>query len=303
MPAIVGWGSSPWGGSAWGGASGGAQALLSALAVRENVVRAAFSQPVYFSGILDPPDASDPRKYALAPVAGTVGIDNEPVRPATVIAASLPTAAVDGIPPSAEGRWVDLTLDRPLSAEGALYDLTVVGVAAVDLSTVVASDVARVDAVYRLLSVPTADVPLPTRDFAAAQAVQPGADDPVVGVEDAELGTYRYGDDRDYAVDDGIASLRKRIIRRGITRKNAFAHLPGYGVGIPDLGKRLLVAAVLTATAADYEAQIVREPDVAKAKVTPIVDPAHPGLVRFRVAVRPKVGKPKLFTLSFPTSA
>jgi hypothetical protein len=303
MTTIVGWGASPWGGSAWGGALGGVQALNAALAIRENVVRVAFAVPVYVTGILDPQDGGDPRHYALSPVAGTIGLDGEVVRPASIVETRVPSAVRDGIAVADEGRFIDLVLDRPLSAVGALYDLTVSGIWSADLTTMITSASARVDGLYRALVPPQVDVPLPARDFANAQLGQPGADDPPVGVEDPALGTLRIDDSGDYAFDEGIASLRKRILRRFITRKNGFAHLPGYGVGVLQLGKRLAVASSLAAVSADAEAQIAREPDVAKVRVLPLVDPRVPGLVRFQITVRPKVGPAHRFNLAFSTQA
>jgi hypothetical protein len=297
---VFGWGASRWGGSAWGGSTGGALALNAVLAIRENVVRLAFNVPVYFSTILDPPDASEPEKYAVTPVAGTTGLDGEAARTVTPVLVTLPSAALDGIPPVDEGRFVDVTLDRPLSAEGALYEVTVQDLFSKDLATTITSATLALDGLFRRLVPPQVDAAPVTRDLSNVQVLsEPGS--AAAPTRTVEMGTIRADDSGDYAFEEGTSTLKKRVLRRGVTRKNGFAHLPGYGVGIPDLGKHLAISANISAIAADYQAQILREPDVAQARVRPIVDPSVPGLVRFQVTVKPKVGRPQLFDVPFTT--
>ena len=99
------WGSGEFGAGSWGGGEG-TLTLLGAFALRENVIRLAFSQPVYFSSILDPLDASNPEKYSVTAVSGTFGIDGSPARPVNAVRVTLPTEA-DGLIPAAVSRVVD----------------------------------------------------------------------------------------------------------------------------------------------------------------------------------------------------
>jgi hypothetical protein len=278
----------------WGGGSTAAIDLLAALAVRENVVRLSFSAPVYYSGLLDSPDASRVDKFTVAVVAGTVGMDGSAVRAVTVVYSQLP-GEIDGLSAAQVGYFLDLVLDRPMTPHPALYLASVAGVFSSDLSDEVSASV-QVPAVFRKLAVPQADVPRLSRDFANAQAGVIASDgDPL------NLGTLRVDDTGDYAFDEGLTNFRKRAIRRLVTRKGGFAHLPTYGVGVPYEGKRLATSAVLSRLAADAEAQIGLEPEAAAVRVRPVVDPSVPGLVRFPVVIKPKVGKPQAFDVPFLT--
>lgn len=161
----------------------------------------------------------------------------------------------------------------------------------------------RTPAVFKEIVAVQLDSGRVTRDIANPQTLR-GALASGVSVPDAEalLGTFRVDAQGDYAFDEGVETIRKRVIRRLITMKGGFAHLPLYGVGIPGLGKRLAVAANLAAVAADAEAQIAGEPDVAGVKVRPIIDPSVPGVVHFQVRVQTKEGKQSAFDVPFVTT-
>lgn len=158
----------------------------------------------------------------------------------------------------------------------------------------------RTPAVFKQIVAPQVDSGRVTRDIANPQTLR-GAIAAGVSLPDAEalLGTFRVDAQGDYAFDEGIETIRKRVVRRLVTAKGGFAHLPLYGVGIPALGKRLAVAANLAAVAADAEAQILGEPDVAEVSVRPIIDPATPSIVRFQIRVRTKEGKASVFDVPF----
>ena len=86
------------------------------------------------------------------------------------------------------------------------------------------------------------------------------------GVRPTPLGTFQITPEGDYALERGEPYLRKRILRRATTMLGEFFHLPDYGFGQslkgtirPDLLRKL---------AAQAQAQILREPDVATANVT-----------------------------------
>lgn len=78
----------------------------------------------------------------------------------------------------------------------------------------------------------------------------------------AVSGTFRVGEDGDYQFDDGLRNLKKRILRRLVTKKGGFAFLPDYGVGALEAVKKLNMAATRQMIADEAQRQIAREPDV-----------------------------------------
>lgn len=291
------WGDGPWGGMAWGGGSSGVLTLDAALAIRENVIRLDFGTTVFFSGLLDVSDASNPEKYVVLPVAGTVGLDGDPVRGVSVVRVDLP--GPDEIPPNDVGRFVDLVLDRPMSPYPCRYDAVANDIFSADLLQNLSSGTQRLDAVFKLLAPPVVEVPRPVRDLANPQFA---ADAGGLAQDASGLGTFRVGSDGDYAFDEGDASLRKRIIRRLVSVAGRFAHLPGYGVGIPSYGKKLILAGTLGKIVTEAEKQIALEPEVARVRVRAQQDPNNPGLVRFRVLVRTRTGDARIYDVPFPTA-
>jgi hypothetical protein len=79
-------------------------------------------------------------------------------------------------------------------------------------------------------------------------------------------GAYVVDDSGDIAPEGSSTGLRKRMLRRASTPKNAFTFLPGYGT-ILDL-KRNAGPPALMAAKADLQAQILQEPEVKDALVT-----------------------------------
>lgn len=296
------WGSGPWGVGVWGGgSSGGVLTLLDITADRENVFRLEFNTGVYFSAILDPDDAAIPSKYLIAVVAGTVGLDGNTVRPLSIAEVFLPGTS-DGVARGDIGRFVDLITDRPMTPHPALYDVTITDIHSYDFLATIASETQRVPAVYKRIEPPQVDTGTPTRDFANPQTLSAALASVPNPTSPFNLGTIVVDDTGDYAFDEGLVNLTKRVLRRLISRKGGFAHLPNYGVGIPDHGKRLAISAVVTDLAAEAETQIALEPEVAKVRVRPITDPNTPGLVRFQVFVKPKTGQPQKFDVPFNTA-
>jgi len=297
----LGWGSAPWGAAPWGGASLGVIAFSSAIAIRENVLRLAFTEPVYLTKILDTEDASRIERYAVTPVAGTVGNDGSATRPVRVVLADY--APVEEVGVALGRNYVDLTLDRPMTPFPALYAVSFTDVFAADLASSVSSTPGGevFPAVFKVLSRPTIDAARPSRDIANPQVASAASSLP--DPDDAlNLGSIRVDSTGDYASDDAVTNLKKRVLRRLVTRKGAFAHLPNYGVGVPSYGKKLGSPTVLTALATEAEAQIALEPDVARVRVAPIVSLTTPGLVRFQVFVQPKTGQPQRLDVPFLSS-
>lgn len=67
------------------------------------------------------------------------------------------------------------------------------------------------------------------------------------------------GSNGDYQLDQGAAFVRKLLLRRLVTRKGAFYHLPNYGVGL--LVKEPIPSSMLSLKR-DIESQMLEEPDV-----------------------------------------
>lgn len=104
-----------------------------------------------------------------------------------------------------------------------------------------------------------------------------------------DLGDFQVATDGTLALDGGIASLRKRVIRRLITPRGTFAHLPDYGVTIPI--KQLIRAGRLREIQTEAELQIGQEPDVAGVKVVAVQRRDDPSVVSLVVTVRTQLGR------------
>lgn len=296
------WGSGGWGSGAWGGGAGLEDiAFVDAVPIRENVVRVEFSSAVFLTGLLEEADASRTDKWQMLAVADSVGAAGDAARAVRVARVELSTEA-DDVEEVDLGRFVNVVLDRPMTPFPAQYDLLWDAVFSAGLSDSTTGE-ARLYSTYRMLAPPQVEAGRPPRDFSNPQVLEQARAALKDPADPYALGTYGVGDDGDYAFDEGTSSLKKRVIRRLVTRKGAFAHLPNYGVGIPDEAKRLGVAAVLSRLAGEAEAQIREEPDVAQVKVTYFLDPKLPGLVFFRVLVRPRLGNVVRFDVPFQQAA
>lgn len=279
---MTGWGGGEWGSSFWGVGSGPLR-LIDAQPVRENVVRLFFNAPMKFTGILDPADASDPERYVITVVADS--LEGEDPRPVFPIIAELTEVAGAG------GAQIDVTVDRPFSKFPSRYRISVNQLQTTDGGLLDPDFTSfEFDGLSGERVVRTRDVALPIRDIANPQTREamfdplPVTDDPLI------LGSIPVDENGDYAFDEGITSIKKRIFRRLITGKGHFAHLPEYGVGFPQQAKRLGTMAKRTELSAEAEKQILQEPDVEAASVVVVNDLQNPGLYRVRVKVRVKVG-------------
>lgn len=300
---MSGWGSGAWGAGTWGDGTlgtGGALTVVAVSSYRENIFRIEFSGPVYWSGILDPQDSSRSTKWTITPVAGTTGLDDNPARALLVSEVRLAGVA-DGVVVGSVGRFVDVVCDRAMTPHPAMYDVGVVNVYARDLLSNV-SAVSRTPAVFKQIAYPQITHANPSRDFANPMTLEAARDSLPDPTNPLVLGAIRVDDTGDYAFDEGLTNLRKRVLRRLFTVKGGFAHLPNYGVGMGSHGKRLAIPSLVADLAAAAEVQLSLEPDVGKAKVQPVFDPAHPGFVRFRIIVRPKTGAPQGFEVPFSTT-
>lgn len=80
-------------------------------------------------------------------------------------------------------------------------------------------------------------------------------------------GTLIIGSDGDYETEAGAALLRKLVMRRLGTKKNAFRHLPGYGIGFAEK-EPVPSAGDLLALKRDIEDQTLQEPEAAEARAS-----------------------------------
>jgi hypothetical protein len=283
----TGWGASAWGKDPWGGSVSGFE-LQGAVAIAENLVRLYFSQEPYFSGLLDQYDASNFALYTITTNPST-GLDGTPVQPVSVLYATV------GSDPNS----IDLTLDRPMTAFPSSYSVAVSGVADEATMTPLPTSSQTFPGLYRRIVPPQLDAPVPSRDFANPQTPASLLGTSPVSPSAIAYGTYVVDDTGDYAFDEGLVAYKKRILRRGMTRKNAFAHLPGYGVGIPAYGKKLASPSLRAQIAADWETQIKQEPETASVSVT---TSTAPGLCWFIVNATTRAGGSVKFRMAQATS-
>lgn len=269
----MGWGAAPWGAGEWG-AGGDDLQLVQAVAIRENMVRLTFNTAPRFTGVLDPHDASNPERYQVVAISDAREVEVVHVE----------QAAVDG----AVGAIIDITLDRSMTGYPEEYRVAVNQLTTMDGALLDVNFTSYTfPALYRYVQPPARDLKLPSRDIANPQTLQAMLD-PLPDVSFNVLGSIPVNADGDYAFDDGITNLKKRIYRRLLTSKGKFAALPDYGVGVPGKLKKLGTAAVRLQLAAEAEKQIAQEPDVLGVKVRVENDQSTPGLTRFKIRVRAK---------------
>lgn len=292
-----GWGRGAWGGGAGLTGSGAELQIVSADAIAENVVRLFFSEAPLFNGLRTPNDASVIARYSVTVVPGTFGLDELPTR--TVAPAFVAIGAVAG----AEGSVLDLTVDRPFSPFPSQYLVAVNQLvsAAAGTPLAIGHTSTKFFGVYRGRVPPLPANIVARRDIAnpqtaAALLALPGVD------PNTPLATYAVDASGDYAADSGTVSYKKRVFRRLTTGKGRFAHLPAYGVGVPDAVKKLGRAGFIAALAADAEAQIRQEPETLDVKVTQVATTgAPPGFVRLRIRAKTKAGDSLDGDFDFPT--
>lgn len=245
--------------------------LIQALCVRENVVRLVFDVPIYFTGVLDPGDASDVARYSIAPDLSTVGANGSPPRPVFPARADL-----------ASPTQVDLWVDRRFSPFPSRYVAKAVGVLTADGLSGLLVDSAPFFSVQAGDPRPSSEVLVSNADLANPQTVA-GAFGSVPNPTEAVLGTLPVDDTGDIARDQGLASYKKRVLRRLTTPKGRYRHLPKYGVNIPQSVKLLARATTLQSLASDAEDQIHQEPETVKVQVTVVMQGP---VAFFRVRVR-----------------
>lgn len=278
--------------------------LVSVFPAAENVVAFTFDVPPYYTGLFNQFDAANPALYTITPVNGSIGADGNPCRPVSPVSVALSTT---------NPNVLLVTLNECMSPFPAFYDAEVTGLVGAggasvpigeegtsfilggDSSEALAPDPSYGSffGCYRILVPPQVDAASPTRDIANpdnASALQGSIATGYVAASAKSLGTFVYGADGDYGINQGVISYKKRIIRRGICRPGGMKHAVNYGVGIPSYAKKLASPSLRQKLAADWESQIKYEPETATVTVTPKTDPSTPGLCYFIVQAQMKNG-------------
>ncbi len=240
-------------------------------------MRLSFSTAPQLSGLLDQFDGTLKSHYAFAEDDSTFGLDGSPARPVRAIYASLGPTPVD----------VDVQLDRPLTPYPSMYEAFVEGLFDSMGNALVGVQSAIFVGLYRGITTPTADLVVPTRDFANPQTLL-GLTDPLPSTNPGLLGTLPTDDTGDLAVDEGLESYRKRVIRRLSTRLGAYLHLPNYGVTIFQAIKQLARPGIVQSFAAEAEQQILQEPETESVSVSIV---QRGSIVFYRVRAKTKAGQ------------
>lgn len=266
--------------------------IVFALAIAENVVMVQFNLPVYYSGLLDAGDASVPAHYTITPVVGTIGLDGTPVQPVFVA-----SVAQDTDDPTT----LFLTTDRPMTAFPALYTLSATGLISADMMSALDPTITfTFFGLFKEIVIPTVELPSPNKDIANPQSLVRTLANPYAP---NQLGVFVLDDTGDFTTDSGLLSLKKRVWRRVMSKKGGFFHLGlSYGVGAPQMIKKLGVASRLQQLAADCEAQINQEPDVKKCSVQVVLDQLQAGLVRLNISIQTTAGQNTTFAFGLQKS-
>lgn len=280
----MGWGQGPWGATPWGSGGGLGLELLSAQAIRENVIRLTFDSPILFTGTGEPGDGSVLERYQIVAQSTPLDARGNPAR--AVRPAGVELSEVAG----AGGRQVDVTTDRPMSPYPTRYSVAVNALKNLSGGVLVPGSTSVLfDALFRGIPRPLPDNAVARRDIANPQT-RSAFFDPLPEVSELLLGTLPVDEQGDYAFDEGLTSVKKRIFRRVITRRGKFGHLKDYGVGVPAQVKKLGSGAVRETLAADAESQILEEPEVERVAVSWVQDAQRPNVFRMQIRAKTTSG-------------
>jgi len=273
-----GWGLGPWGVAPWGTGIFEPLRLLRAIAVRDNTVRLVFNQPPLFTGVLDDGDASDPEKYSVTGVVGTIGADELPPKAVTPVVIERPIIA------DVFETVLDVVVDRPFSPYPCEYLVAVYGIRAVSGMLLDPSYASfQYFGLSRGLPTQIQDESVASRDIANVQTTAATIGSISTPVNSLVLGTIGIDAQGDLATDNGMIGYQKRVARRIMTVQGGFAHLPEYGVGVPSQLKQLSSPGVRETLAADAESQIMQEPETKSVTCTFVRDSTDPNLYWLQV--------------------
>jgi len=256
---------------------GGPISVLRARAIQSQVVRIAFTEEPINVSPSGQYDAFNPANYAFSVVSGQATAPQAVGVAQPIIVG--PVAVVGG----GDERGVDVFVDRALIT-GITYQVTVQNVRGRfggDLG-------APVSATFPGSAKITIKNPPPRK----VELVDV-ASDPI-------LGGFTVDDSGDLADQSGKDGLRKRMLRRAYTPKNAFSHLPGYGTGLRL--KKNFSSPQMAAYKADLEGQLKQEPEVAQATVQVTQQTAGANsVITVVMTVRTKLGSIVSATTNLPT--
>jgi hypothetical protein len=227
---------------------GGPLTIVRARAIGSQLVRVTFSEePVHTSGS-GQFDALNPANYLLSVDAGqatdpvAVGVE---ARMVTGPAMGVGNGSGAGV---ADERGFDVHVDRALVL-GITYRITAHAIMSLTGGTMGAPYSASFPGVVRLV---VTKQPPRKVDLTDIQ-------------NDPFTGGFVVDDSGDLQPESNQTGLRKRMLRRAYTPKNAFAHLRGYGIGLPL--KKGFSPAQLQAIKVDLRAQLMQEPEILDADV------------------------------------
>lgn len=282
-----GWGGGGWGEGAWGVAEADLT-MISAHAVRENVVRMTFSAVPLYTLLDNARDASRLDHYSILAVSG-VSQEGEPVRPVRPV---LVEEAAQG------GTALDLTVDRPFTGWPAVYRISAIGLVSTEGAYLLPG------ASYTFYGLRQGEAPIGSADalVAGRDISNPQSLRDLTGMaagDELALGTYQIGPDGDYANDLAFASWRKRCIRRVMTRYQGFAHLRNYGAGVNDRVKRQFTSREREMLCELAQQQIRLEPETLS--VTVVTQALSSGVVVLQVRALTSL-KPDAVEFTIPVS-
>jgi len=284
----TGFGGAAWGESGWGGPVSELPQLISAIAVAENVVQLTFNQPIYFTGLLDGPDASNRRRYTFAPVPGSTGMDGtaaKPIGPASV--------AVVQVPGQLLGSIINVTTDRPMTPSPAQYTVACNGLFGSDGITPLSVTGATFTSVFKVIQAPQVETLTPRGDLAMPQSQEAILTGVVGDPASITLGSFVVSGG-DYATQAGIVEYKERLYRRMVSVRDSFLHLAGkgYGAGLLTYGKQLGTAARRAALQGSIEQQAGLEPETTAVSCKTVPSGQNPGLLFLVLLAKTKFGKP-----------
>lgn len=252
-------------GDPWG--VGGPLHVVRARAVESQTVRVVFDEPPLFRIRGGTNDGKNPLNYQVSIEQGSgtppqvVGVKPDLVE--------YPAAGVLTV----DERGVDVQTDRKLVV-GIAYQVEVFNVVSALNGALGSPTTAIFEGIAPL---PTVDPPLRSLEFYDFKF------DPF----DETGGAYVFNDGGDIARDEGLENVRKRVLRRISTPKNAYAHLPGYGTTLPH--KRPMSVRELAPLKQDILQQVQQEPEVVEASVTLNLQSGD-GILTVRIVARTRFG-------------
>lgn len=244
---------------------GGALHVVNALAVAGQTVRVVFDEEPVHQTPAGTMDALNPTNYQL------FVLDGQAVTPQALgVDPPMVTGPALGVPGMSEERGFDVRVDRSLIV-GIRYRIMARNVRSRvggSLSPPQSADF------MGIVAVKASQPPSRRQDLADL------ANDPLTG-------TYNLDNSGDIAVQDGLVSLKKRVLRRLQTGKGSYSFLPDYGTKLKL--KSLVSVANLGDMQGDMIQQLKQEPDVQNASVQLTLVPL-PGILTVDVRVQSKPG-------------